>query len=66
LVGEFGAQVELLLERQGFLVLPDRPLARSYDLYLMLGRRRNVGHPTICQSGAIFRHREVSDCLAQF
>ena len=63
---ELGAQVELVLERQCFLVLPDRPRARSCDLDLLLCRRLNVGHPAIRQCGAVLRHCEVSDRLAPF
>ena len=60
---ELGTKVEFVLGRQCFLVFPDRPFARRYDLYLMLGRRRNVGNPTIRQSGATFCHRKVGDSL---
>ena len=63
---ELGAQVEPVLERQCFLVLPDRPLARSCDLDLLLSRRLNVGHPAIHQCGAVLRHCKVSDRLAPF
>ena len=64
LVGYFNAKVELVLERQGFLVLSDRSLARSRDLDLMLISQLDIGDPTFRQGGARLCHCEVCSGLA--
>ena len=56
--------MELILERQGLLMLSNGSLARSGDLNLMLISQLDIGDPTFRQGGARLCHYEVCSGLA--